>query len=229
MLAHGIAQFDRCIYVDADTRMYDRPPAEWLPLEAVGFAARVKQSLPEKYDAEKREPQSRLALNTLERRWSLIRRSAELLGVDYRMASFVPEQLFSLTRAGGVEQVFLDDWERAAVYQEVRGFSWGEGYTMGLATVSSGIAYRDMGDVDHWLFKDVIVIRRSDLPEPQARAVRTLIEEREKVGQQYRKQGLARKWQKFRRRTAEASRYVRLLGAVATKRRPALSAPNRRS
>jgi hypothetical protein len=64
------------------------------------------------------------------------------VGLDLEDISFVHECFFVLNKDNGKEQIFLEYWEKMALFFELNNFCRGEGHTIGLAAAMAGIEIR---------------------------------------------------------------------------------------
>lgn len=142
VIAKAISLFNSCIFVDADMRILGDVSSnlQWQQ----GITARTGSSI------IKHNQRKSKYLN-------IIQKIAHKLALNLTSeVKFVNEFLFTVTRAGGVEQDFLQQWEKIAYYFELHGIHDGEGNAIGLAAAKSGFPIR-FDSVDRFpFFKDKI-------------------------------------------------------------------------
>lgn len=118
-----LSEFEKAIYIDADTRITNRIPETInCPTGIVGC---YKEMLPHisKYRSQD---------------VALIKKVARKLSIDIDRVRWVGEALFIVKKDGGKEQDFLNTWAKIARYLELQGIYSGEGNIMGLAAAKVG-------------------------------------------------------------------------------------------
>ena len=137
-IAQALTMFNSCMYLDADVRICDNvPQRKWLP----GITAKSSYPLLKHHqsviEGKNQKPWRYKA-------WSLIRDMADKLDLDLEKddIQFINEFLFVVTRASGVEQEFLQLWDKLAIYSDLHGVHKGPGNAMGLAAAKVGFPVR---------------------------------------------------------------------------------------
>ncbi len=142
VIAKAISMFNACIFVDADMRILGDIPTnlQWCQ----GITARTGSSIIKHNKSKSRHLQ-------------IIEKVAQKMNLNLTSeVKFINEFLFTVTRSGGKEQDFLQEWEKIAYYFELHGIHNGEGNAIGLAAAKSGLSIQ-FDSADRFpFFKDKI-------------------------------------------------------------------------
>lgn len=123
VIKRGLSQFEKAIYIDADTMIAQLiPQIVNCPTAIVGC----------------HEPMLPHINRYRSQDVGLIEQVAKKLSLDIEGVKWVGEALFIIKKDGGKEQEFLNAWEKIARYLELQGFYSGEGNIMGLAAATVG-------------------------------------------------------------------------------------------
>lgn len=141
VLEKGLSLFESCIFIDADMRVLEpiNLEQEWKP----GITAHTVWK--NFYKHNKNEDEIKL-----------LKRMGHKVGLDLEDISFVHECFFVLNKDNGKEQIFLEYWEKMALFFELNNFCRGEGHTIGLAAAMAGIEIRQDVLRSLKVFKDKI-------------------------------------------------------------------------
>jgi hypothetical protein len=108
--------------IDVDASFTDiLPPLEWQPgLEGYSenLIEHVTKFTPERLDT--------------------LRIAAQKVGVDLEQTFWIGEAIFTVTRDGGKEKVFIEEWERIGRYLELHKIHSGSGNAIGMAAAAVG-------------------------------------------------------------------------------------------
>lgn len=143
VLEQALAEFQSCLYLDADMRVLGPLPEAdlWLP----GLTARAGCSILKHNSGPQRQ-----------RDRQLIEAAAQHYQIDLTKTQWLHEFMFTLSRQAGAEISFLRWWQRLGDDFERQGCYAGEGNVMGLAAAKAGLSLR-FDPVDRFaFFKDVI-------------------------------------------------------------------------
>lgn len=139
-IAHALSKFNSCMYLDADVRICAPVPQNlsWLP----GITARSCTSLIKHFRGrlDKTDP-PRLSLV---KEFNFYKDMAKKIGLDLEKdpITFVNEFLFVVTRDGGKEVEFLEQWQKLALYAELHQHHKHPAYAIGLAAAKIGFPIR---------------------------------------------------------------------------------------
>ncbi|MDF5730570.1 MAG: hypothetical protein PUP92_21740 [Rhizonema sp. PD38] len=143
-IAKALSIFHSCLFLDADMRILAPIPAnlEWEP----GITAKIVWNNILKHNKNQFEIK-------------LLEQMAQKLNLQLEEISFVHECLFVVTRDSGLEQDFIQYWDKIAPYFELRGFYRGEGHTIGLAAAKAGLTIRQDPMEKITFFKDKLELQ----------------------------------------------------------------------
>jgi hypothetical protein len=137
LIKQALSTFNTCICIDADMRVLAPIPADlqWLP----GITARSGDRLVKHHQRiiTKTNPPRPNKVKD----WEMTKRIADKLGLNAEdeAVKFIHEFLFVVTRNSGVENEFLDYFEKIAYFLEINGTQPGAGTAMGLAAAKAGL------------------------------------------------------------------------------------------
>ncbi|MEB3884269.1 hypothetical protein [Lyngbya sp. CCY1209] len=139
-IANALSKFNSCMYLDADIRICALIPdnLSWFP----GITARSCTSMMKHIRGrlDKTNP-PRL---TLVKEFNFYKDMAKKIGLDLEKdpITFVNEFLFVVTRDGGKEIEFLEQWQKLALYAELHQHHKHPAYAIGLAAAKVGFPIR---------------------------------------------------------------------------------------
>jgi hypothetical protein len=185
----GLALAERCVYLDADSRLLQRPPADDL-CDPGQLRARGSSGLQQKYDLEianehAERARGRRRRTTASRRLRLNRDAAARAGVDVASVAFVPEPVLAVHRSGGGAARWLAEWEKLARYFELRGYSWGEGDAIGIAAAAVGWRVCNHDAVESWLFNDAFFRTEAQRKSPHLALIEQLTREHRAIADHF--------------------------------------------
>jgi hypothetical protein len=151
-IARALELFNACIFLDADMRILAPVPQDMPWIRQPGIAARGCEVISKKYGKVLEGSASARVC----REFQVSQQAAQKLDLagEHESIPFVYEYLFSVTKDGGKELDFLQQWDRLAPYFELNGVYDAEGNAIALAAVKAGLPVRwcEMEGID--FFKD---------------------------------------------------------------------------
>lgn len=155
VIAQALLRYESCCYLDSDCRLLAALPDSYHDLQGSAiYAWNVMDFLP-RFEREKRYESERgiKRFNSCDRRYKLVSALADELDVDLRQTKFMSEVCMFYSRSNESYKSFLLNWHKAARALQKKGYSWGEGETIGI------LAKKESWDVigidcSSWLFKD---------------------------------------------------------------------------
>ncbi|AUT03232.1 hypothetical protein CLI64_24025 [Nostoc sp. CENA543] len=125
VIGEALSKYHSVIWVDADTKIVAGIPddIQWSPGITSGNFLPIFE-----HSRNKKVP----------KRLELIKKLGTKLGVETENVKYVHEDLFIITRDGGKEQEFIQQWGIIANYFELNGIHQGEGNSIGLAASKVG-------------------------------------------------------------------------------------------
>lgn len=139
-IAKALSLFNSCIFLDADMRILAPVPQDMQWIQAPGISARGCEIMPKKYA----KVFAGVADGKLLKQFQVTKNLAKKLNIklDDANVNFVYEYLFAITKDGGKEIEFLNQWDTIAAYYELNGLYDGEGNAIGIAAAKAGLPVR---------------------------------------------------------------------------------------
>ncbi|MEB3282567.1 MAG: hypothetical protein VKK42_26980 [Lyngbya sp.] len=178
-ITNALSKFNSCMYLDADVRICAPVPENlsWSP----GITARSCTSMIKhiRERLEKTDPPK----PSLVKEFNFYEDMAQKIGLDLTKdpIMFVNEFLFVVTRDGGKEVEFLEQWQKLALYAELHKHHKHPAYAIGLAAAKVGfpIRYDTMEGLD--FFDDRIETVRIAKGQSDPEAKQKYFEEQKKI------------------------------------------------
>lgn len=195
VVRRALEHADAVVFMDADCRFL-APPGEALGEQLrPGLQAVNRLPILEKFaQEEEAEAAGRMPkrFNSARRRRGIVERAAARIGVDLQDVQWVEEMVFAVTRDGGREKAFLDTWDALAPYVQLRGYSYGEGESMGMAAERAGWKPAPLDGALAWAFKDYYAMRRIGAGDAVDPRLRRLLWQRKRIAGELAPRGLGR-------------------------------------
>lgn len=144
-----------CIFLDADCRILEKINFEEIENKKSLVVSIFSESLQEKINIEENELIHNTWLNNPKRRRLLLQKLSSKLQVGFDDVRFIQESFFCINSKYGNTQLFLDYWFLSFKYLTKHLMEFGEGASIGIATLASGGSVTSLNYIPRWFFKDL--------------------------------------------------------------------------
>lgn len=210
-IAQALSMFNSCMYIDADVRICAPfVHRKWLP----GITARSCCDMTKHFKG-RMDKSNRNSIN-VSKEFNLFKLMSKKIGVDLQRekVQWIYEFLFVVTRDSGKELDFLKNWEKLALYSELKFLHKHPAFAMGLAATKANLEVRHdvMDGID--FFDDRIEAVRIAKGESQPEAKKTYFEVQYQV--EFQKKSILQKiTKKIHRKFEYIYYFVRLITNTA--------------
>lgn len=153
VIKQALNKFESCLFLDSDVRILEDVPENltWPP----GIIAYSRSLFSKHLSKHLGSQTNKELIEKVTKKLGLNKEDSEL--------KFIQEYCFAVSKDNGKELTFLDYWEKISIFLEINGFTYAEGFTIGLAAAKADLKTYYRGEImdqikifKDWLEKDKI-------------------------------------------------------------------------